>query len=358
MKRVIKIGVAAGLVVSWAFFLAFGVGCAGRGESAGMVKDSPKPDATQSNILRERAIAVIEEMAVSPDARVRANAMEAATLIPARAGELLERGVRDKSAAVCSVALMSAGRLRETAIKPEAEILLRADASFVRASAVYALVRMGAAVDRSPLADVLLNDPSLKARAHAAYVLGEIGDPSAMSLLRQAGRNRPARAGSAEFALFQLQVSEALVKLGEEAELNPLRAALYPAREEDLESTALAVQILGQVQDRGSVDQMIYLSASRDKAGNRMPAEVRLAVAGSLARLGLPQGNFIADEFAGHKTPTLRAQAAYVYGETGRSERLGVLEGLMGDAEPAVRVSAAASILKTVDRELAQAQAR
>ncbi len=348
----------AGLGVVLSLALAAGLGCAGRSESTGAIKDSPRPDATQSNLLRERAIAVIEEMAASPDARVRANAMEAATLIPARAAELLERGVRDKSAAVCSVALMSAGRLREAALKPEAEILLRADASFVRVSALYALVRMGAAVDRSSLADVLMNDPSLKARAHAAYVLGEIGDASAMALLRQAGRNRPARAGSAEFALFQLQVSEALVKLGEDGELNPLRAALYPAREEDLESTALAVQILGQVQDRGSVDQMIYLSASRDKAGNRMPAEVRLAVAGSLARLGLPQGNFIADEFAGHKAATLRAQAAYVYGETGRAERLGALEGLMKDPEPAVRVSAAASILKTVDRELAQAQAR
>lgn len=61
--------------------------------------------------------------------------------------------------------------------------------------------------------------------------------------------------------LLQLQLAEAMVKLGEDDQIATIRAALYPSRPEDLEATALAVQIIGQVKDRGSIDELIYLSA-------------------------------------------------------------------------------------------------
>jgi hypothetical protein len=43
--------------------------------------------------------------------------------------------------------------------------------------------------------------------------------------------------------MMELQISEARVKLGDEEALIDIRAALFPARSEDLEATALAAQI-------------------------------------------------------------------------------------------------------------------
>ena len=80
-----------------------------------------------------------------------------------------------------------------------------------------------------------------------------------------------------------------------------------------------------------------------------MPAEVRLAAAGALAKLGNPRGGFIADEFARSDQPTLRAQSALVYGETGRFEHLPALSVLVNDTNRLVQISAATAILKIVE---------
>ena len=77
--------------------------------------------------------------------------------------------------------------------------------------------------------------------------------------------------------------------------MDTVRSALYPSRPEELEATALAVQIIGEVHDRGAIDQLIYLVD--EETDRPMPAEVRLAVAGALAKLGLREGGFIADEY-------------------------------------------------------------
>lgn len=77
-----------------------------------------------------------------------------------------------------------------------------------------------------------------------------------------------------------------------------------------------------------------------------MPAEVRLGVAAALARMGLKEGGFIADEYAANTFPPIRAQVAFVYGEIGRPESLAKLEEFMADPDPMVRVAAAAGVLK------------
>jgi HEAT repeat protein len=77
-----------------------------------------------------------------------------------------------------------------------------------------------------------------------------------------------------------------------------------------------------------------------------MPAEVRLAAAGSLAELGLDKGTFIADEYAGNSMPAIRAQAAHVYGLIGRPENLSKLQKMMTDRAAIVRIAAAGAVLK------------
>lgn len=332
---------------------ACSMGCAGGGAPSRIAPRPPEArslDTVASSSLRERAIVLIERSCKDQDPRVRANAVEAAGYAPNRLLESIRTALRDENVGVRSVAAMTVGRHRLRALMEDARPLAGESDAYAATSGIYALAMNGDPIDRSPLAAYLLNDPSIRVRSHVVFLIGEMGDASAVPLLREAGRKRVSKAAQAELAIFQLQLSEAMVKLGVESQLEPLRAALYPSRAEDLEGTALAVQALGQVKDRGAIDQLVYLSAAKDQQGNLMPAEVRLAVAGSLAKLGLPKGDFIADEFVKSSTPTLRSQAASVYGETRSPDNLGILRAMLDDPDGGVRVAAAASVVKITNR--------
>lgn len=296
--------------------------------------------------LREQAGEVLQHLLRDPDPQVRANALEALSEAPQRLELALPAALRDENAGVRSTAAMMIGRVPVAALGPAVRPLLEDDSPFVRASAVYALWRCGLEVDPTPLAGMLLRDPSLRVRAHVAYLLGEMGEASASGLLREAVQAIPPRAAEAEAASLLVQIAEALVKLGDESQVEAIRARLYPSRPEDLEITALAVQVLGGLGDRRSVNELIYLTAYRDAQGNRMPAEVRLGAAGALARLGLDRGSFVADEYASSPVPALRAQAAFVYGQIGRFEDLPKLRLMLDDPAGMVRAAAAWAILR------------
>jgi HEAT repeat protein len=300
--------------------------------------------------LRERAIADLIVLCTDADPQIRANAVEALIGAPARIEAVVTAALQDENVGVRTVGAMTAGRLRLAGTVPAIQPLLDDPSPFVRAAAIYGLRRCGGDDDPTPLATMLLSDPSMRVRAHAAVILGELGDPSAVGLLKQAAKDPMARADQAEARLLRLQIAEALVKLGVEDQVEPIRAALYPSRPEELEATALAVQIIGQVGDRAAAGQLISLARQRNEAGQAMPAEVRLGVAAALAKLGKPEGSFIAEEFKADRNPILRAQAAYVYGETGQLANLARLEALLGDPAPAVRVTAAGAVLRVTDR--------
>jgi HEAT repeat protein len=220
---------------------------------------------------------------------------------------------------------------------------------------MFALAKCEQQVDLSPMAGLLMSDPSPRVRAHVGYLLGEIGDPSALGLLHEAANVAIPRASNAEVKMMQLQLAEAMVKLGEEDQVATIRAALYPARPEDLEVTALAAQIIGHLKDKGSVDELIYLTARQDRAGHKLPAEIRLGCGAALAQMGHTQGSFLADEYAANPLPALRAQSAFTYGEIGRAENLPKLEVLLADPEGIVQVSAAAAVLRMTANPTSQA---
>jgi HEAT repeat protein len=273
--------------------------------------------------------------------------MESATLLGQRGHAVIARGLRDPNLGVRAVAAVAAGKAGATRLAPQIESLLFDGSPYARSGAIFALAKMGQNVDQTPLARMLLNDPQPRVRAQAAFLLGELGNDSALPLLREAATSRPARATPGELALLDLQVAEALVKLGDEGAIHGVRAALYPARPEDLEATALAVQVLGEVRDRASVSQLVALSTYRDRTGQQMPAEVRMNVAIALAKMGKREGSFIADEFRDNPQPVLRAQAAAVYGfATADPTNLSKLERLLEDPEPMVRVAAAAGVIR------------
>ncbi|MCC6676397.1 MAG: HEAT repeat domain-containing protein [Phycisphaerales bacterium] len=294
---------------------------------------------------------MIEQEASAPDALLRANAVEAAGSSPVRLRGVIDRGLDDPNLGVRSVAAATAGRVK---LKGAASRLhgLETDSSpYVRASAIGALARLGEAVDQSPLAEMLLGDPSPKIRSHAAFTLGEIGNRSALGLLKEAAGAKLERASTGEVKLMQLQIAEAMVKLGDEAQLQPIRAALYPSRPDELESAVLAVQILGQVRDKAAMGQLMHMASYRDQGGQPLPAEIRLAVCSALAKMGEKKGGFIADEFRASKSAALRAQAAAAYGDIGDGMSLARLKELLDDPDKLVRVAAAGGVLRAVGRE-------
>jgi HEAT repeat protein len=298
--------------------------------------------------LRERAIGQLLESSRSADPSIRANAAEAAQQAPARLDAIVASALKDENIGVRSVAAAIVGKAKLGTLSPSVRPLIHDPSPFVRASAIFGLRATGDDVDPSPLSTFLLNDPSPRVRSHAAYLLGEQGDRSALPMLRAAAKRTMPRASEAEVRLMQLQLAEAMVKLGDEAQIQSIRAALYPSRPEELEATALAVQILGQLKDRGSIDQLIFLSGKTDETGKPMPAEVRLGIAIALAQMGNRRGNFIAQEFWKNENPVVRAQAAAAFGATAQSDGLAFLDELLDDPSEQVRTAAAAAILRCV----------
>lgn len=307
-----------------------------------------KLDASAIGLLREKAIAIAEKLAASTNAEIRANAMEACGNVSDRLKATIAKGLTDTNQGVRTVAAMTIGKRKLKALTADVEPLAKDESGYVRGAALYALAANGVTVDQTPLATLLLRDPSPRVRAHIAFVIGEIGNKSALGLIRQASREKIDLATEAENKAFQLQLSEAMVKLGDGSQVDSIRAALYGGPEE-LETTALAAQILGQLADRGAIAHLTNLAMYKDKAGNRLPADVEMCIATALCRLGETEAASLALDHLTDTNVTFRKQAAAVLGASGKSEHLAALELLLGDAEESVQVAAADAILKIVE---------
>jgi HEAT repeat protein len=307
--------------------------------------------------LHERAVATIEELSKSQDAQVRANSVEAASMAPERMKEIIGHGLEDTNPGVRSVAAMAAGRARLSEFTARMWPLIGDENAYVRSAAIYALIRCGADADRTPLAGMLLKDDSLRVRSHVAFLLGELGDKSALALLREAVRQKQAGANPVQLKIFELQAAEAMIKLGDRGQCGVLQAALHPSHAEEMETLALAAQLIGEVHDGTAAAQLVSLADYREtdpkhpnrKTDRTYPPEIRLAAAGALASLGITGTGpvSIADEYVTNPSAPVRAQVAYVYGRIGGSEQLGKLDTMMGDPEAIVRVAAAAAVLRT-----------
>ena len=308
------------------------------------------PDATgtrsviERSTLREQALATLTEYTASNNALLRANALEALAPAGKRLQAPLAAGLVDPNEGVRAVAAVLVGREEIATLEASVRPLLADESPLVRASAIYALRALGADVDPTPLGTFLLESPNPGVRAHAAFLFGELGDKSAMPLLRQALHQTIPGASEQQQRLLGLQIAEAMVKLGDKSRLEGLRAALYPARPDEYEVAVLATQILGRLGDRASIPQLINLSEYTQN-GRTVPPELRLAVADAAARMGRREGWFIAEAYLDDTDALRRSQAALVLGQTGRDEDLQTLGGLLDDVNPLVRAAAAGSIL-------------
>ena len=314
----------------------------------------PTGDMTTLAGVSEYAVTMIEELSRSEQPDVRANAVEAAGMVPRRLESVIVTGLSDRNEGVQSVAAMTIGKQRLVTLAPRTRMLLSSTSAYVETAAIMALTRNGETVDdtkMSRLGELLFTSQSPRIRAHVAFLVGEIGNDSALPMLKDAAGVKMPLAAQGEYNSMMLQFAEAMFKLGDANQIETIRAALTPGRPDDLEATAVAAQILGELGDKKPIDQMVYLSAYRDPTTKQLyPAEVRMQIASSLGKLGLDRGGFVADEFLKSPDPALRAQSAAVYGDTGRPEHLPKLVELMQDPLEQVRITAAAAVLKVAKR--------
>jgi len=296
------------------------------------------------------AVAVLKQAAESTNPLLRANAIEALQAAPEHLAPIVRRGLGDENRAVRFVSAMTVGKKKMLDEASLLEPLLLDESPSVQAAAMYGLKRCGRKVDLTPLSAMLMSDnPEVK--GNAAFVLGEIGEPTAIRLLRHAAGTGLDRTEPSRRKVVELQLAEAMVKLGEQKELEVVRAALF-APEEQGELTALACQMCGELGDRGALPNMIDLAM---RTGNRQQSpEVRMAATMAIAQLeptkaplGVPAGQVGSTRFE------QRAQAAHTISEIAgnkgapNSATLPYLSRLLNDANPVVQVAAAGGILRS-----------
>ncbi len=338
------------------------------------------PDEHRIRLLqaKPRAYAIVEATAGNKQARVRLAGLEAAQHAPDAADDLALAGLTDENPAVRFAALVTIGKLKINRLADAAVDLMRDEDESVRAAAIFAVKRNGRDVDLSPLGRMLATGKP-GARANAALLLGELGDPQAIEMLREmAGAPMP-RVSSAQRAWVRLQFAEAMIKLDpNDAEvLGTIRAAMFSPLDD---VRVLSMQILGEVGDEAVRNGLKHV-LERDN-----PIQVRIAAAQALVRMGDntaaptlmdasaydvealrddledflrdrgrqdvgPETRAVREMLADEKqlrrnAAEVRAQAAVALGWVRSPRAVDRLIGLMEDPDPIVSVAAASAVLR------------
>ncbi len=293
--------------------------------------------------LRQVATDLLIQAGESDYALLRANAIEGLRHDPARVEAIAVAALSDENRGVRFVAAMTIGMLKLTESSHLLEPLLLDPSDSVRAAAMYGLTRCGRRVDLTPLGLMLhSDDPEVK--GNAALVLGELGEKSAAPMIRAAVGRSMERVGPARRRIVEMQLAEAMVRLGRTNEIEVIRAALFTSAEQG-ELAALACLMCGRLRDYDALQTL--LSLTRDVEQGGQAPEVRLAAAMAVAQIDPSRAPVdVPLAFVTSPRSELRAQAAMTLGHMRHPAVVGPLRQLLSDPDPMVQVSAAAAILE------------
>jgi HEAT repeat protein len=343
-------------------------GCSSKGEpqvwttkgDSGLAakSDLPEPNVGQSlpvvdaDDLRASAISLLLRASESTNPLLRTNAIEALHDAPDQLESVIQRTLGDSNRAVRFVSAMTVGQLKLQNLVPLVEPLLHDESQSVQAAAIYAMRRCGRKADLNPLAAMLAGeDPEVK--GNAALVLGELGDPSAIPMLRDAVGRGLRRTAPARKKIVELQLAESMVKLGALNQVDVIRAALFAPSEEG-EFAALACQMCGRLKDGGALPDLHNIV--RRSGRFERPAEVRMAAALAIAEIDPARAIFdVPFQYAASSRYELRQQAAHTLAGIGAAAQatgqpneqvMPTLAILLNDENPLVQVSAAGGVLR------------
>lgn len=293
---------------------------------------------------RSRAIAVLRRAVDDKHPLLRATGFEGLQAVPEVFVELAPIGLADENRAVRFVTAMSAGDVAERSLSPFLEPLVMDPSASVQAAAIYALRSFGSAVDPTPLAECVM-DPDPEVRANAYVVLGRLGNDSAQSMIDTSLAQDLRRASPMRLRLAELQAAAALVRLGRESMVEPIRAALF-APPEQAERTLLACNLLGDLGDEGGKPMLARLLLARGP--HRRPIEIRMAAATALMQLDPPRPEKLTQvllEGLADDDARRRVQATAGLAVAIGPDVESVLAILLEDSDPLVATTAAGALL-------------
>lgn len=296
--------------------------------------------------IRDASIELLLQAVDADDPLLRANAIEALQAVERYLTPAVQHGLVDENHGVRYVAAMTVGQLQIRKISHLLEPLLDDVSLSVRGAAIFGLKRCDRAVDLNPLGEMILSERA-EVRANIAYILGELGNPSAIPLLRLAAHRGLSQSEPARKKIVNLQITEALVKLGAIEELEVIRASLFTPTDQG-EIIALACQISGRLGDMRAVPNLLDLALRGGRL--QQSAEVRMAAAMAVAEIAPDQApQEVAKAYLKSPYPGLRAQAVMTLGISGMMTNLGELSLMLSDDNPVVQVAAAGAILRISD---------
>ena len=302
----------------------------------------PAPMLVDGNTVNASAISILQQATESSTPRLRANAIEALRYAPE---DILEQAVRvglgDENRGVRFVASMMIGEQHLCNISLFLEPLLLDDSKSVQAAAMFSIQKCGGSVDLNPIAS-MLNSDNPELRGNAAMILGLLGNTSAKQMIREALKNTPVSITPIRRRLINLQMAEALILLGDQDELEVIRAAIFSSSQES-EVTAIACQIAGRLHDVEVTSTLESITLTP----NRYPDEIRLIAATALAEINpnrMPMEPVL--RFTSSASASLRSQCATALGVQGNQLSLGPLTLMMDDSDPLVQISAAGAVLR------------
>ncbi|MFA5865835.1 MAG: HEAT repeat domain-containing protein [Phycisphaerae bacterium] len=294
--------------------------------------------------LTERSRATLINFTHAESPLLRSHALEAlADSDQASAGKIILEGLNDNYWGVRFTACMAIMKLKYAPAKPLLVKAMNDPNLSVQAAAAGTLHVLGDQRFTSRLGQMLF-DKNPIVRRNAATVLGRMGDPGAVKLLRSALRD--------DDISLKLQVLEAMTLLGNS---RAIRLMINYCRSVYDDECILAMLTLAQARSNEALDQITYVyetSSSQDRLG------MRLVAARALAMMGDNRGRNVAlsslQYYTGRlgQAATIRTLAAMALGEMKDKTTLGALEQALSDQDPDVQIIAASAILKTVQTNL------
>ena len=310
----------------------------------------PAFTAPEGTSVRDAALVILTSACTAEYPQFRANAVEALVLDRATLTQQVGALLADPNPAVRFSACMAVGRARLTLFAPAVKPLLQDTNLAVRAGAIFALQRLGQHPDQSLLAG-MSGAKDLTIRGIAIFVLGELGNPSAVPVLRDALQRPTDNTNPMRARIVDLQTAEALAKLGDLSQLDPVRAALL-APGEQAELMCLGAQILGNVKDQSSEAMLLGIVAARGRT--ERPAEVRLLAGEAAIKMGsarTPEILTMARMLLTSRMPMVRAQAATTLGAGGLPSDTASIAPLLRDPNALVQLAAAQAILRCTPQD-------
>ena len=220
---------------------------------------------------------VLREAAQDRDQYTRAQAIEAlARTLGEAAGATYIEGLSDSADNVRCAAALAVGDLAYAPAKGRLLQMAKFNVAGaeryweVYAGVIYALHRLGDSRHVSDLAD-MLDSPSEEIRANAAMIIGRMGEPSAVKILKSLeAREREPH--------VRVQVLEALARLGDERSARMLEASVDG---QTFGERLVAARALGRMETLRSIMVLKIILANPNQI-----IRARVQAAGSLARRG------------------------------------------------------------------------